>query len=193
VTDLRETKRTLRKRAKAQRAEFVRQMPGDVPFRVQDHFLSALQPADGAVVAGYCPMGDELDCMPLLRTLHDRGHPCALPVVTGRGKPLTFRRWEPDMEMVAGGYGEQVPPPSSPELEPDLLLVPLLSFDRDGYRLGYGAGYYDRTLETLRSRKPITAAGLGYSAQQWMQVPRDENDQQLDWIVTELGAFRITE
>jgi 5-formyltetrahydrofolate cyclo-ligase len=110
-------------------------------------------------------------------------------VVVGKGQPLIFRAWHPGLALVAGGFKTEVPPHSSPELAPEILIVPLLAFDSEGYRLGYGGGFYDRTLEKLRKtgRRPL-AVGVAFSAQHVARVPRDHYDQPLDWIVTEKNA-----
>lgn len=144
-----------------------------------------------ATIAGYWPVGDELDVRPLMERLHGRGHALCLPVVVAKGRPLLFRRWRPGDALVPGGLGIPVPGEGAGEVRPDLLLVPLLAFDRGGHRLGYGAGFYDRTLALLRLGGPVTAVGVGYDAQEVPAVPRDALDQPLDWIVTERRALRI--
>jgi len=140
-------------------------------------------------VSAYWPMGSEMDPRPLLAALHARDHPLCLPVVMGAGRPLVFRRWVPGDPLVPAGFGTSVPGEGAAEMAPDLLFVPLLAFDTAGYRLGYGGGFYDRTLAALRAVKPVLAVGLGYAAQQVAEVPHDSLDQRLDWIVTETRAF----
>ena len=93
--------------------------------------------------------------------------------------------------MVEETFGTRAPMPDAPEMEPDLLIVPMLAFDRSGFRLGYGGGFYDRTLERLRSMKPVTAVGVAFAGQEVAYVPHDDLDQPLDWIVTEREAIRI--
>jgi 5-formyltetrahydrofolate cyclo-ligase len=112
----------------------------------------------------------------------------------GRGFPLKFRRWYPERPLVAGKWGIATPDEGCEEIEPELVVVPLLAFDRGGNRLGYGAGYYDRTLAGLRSRRPgrVLAVGVAYAAQEVALVPVDESDERLDWIVTEKEAIRVT-
>jgi 5-formyltetrahydrofolate cyclo-ligase len=119
-----------------------------------------------------------------------RGHLCALPVVARRRAPLIFRRWAPETALVPGAHGEGVPPECAEEVVPDLVIVPGLAFDRDGFRLGYGAGYYDRTLAALRTSRPVAAVGLAYAEQLIGHVPRGERDEPLDWIVTERETIR---
>ena len=156
------------------------------------HFLDAFTPSPGVAVSGYWPVRGEIDVMPLLTHLHGQGHPCGLPVMVGRTKPLLFREWYPGLEMKEAGFAIPVPGEDAPELVPELLLVPLLAFDGEGYRLGYGGGYYDRTLAALRAgngKKPV-AVGVAYGAQQCDHVPRHDGDQSLDLVVTESGVVR---
>jgi 5-formyltetrahydrofolate cyclo-ligase len=141
--------------------------------------------AAGQAVSGYNPFGSEADCLPLLTRLAERGHVTALPVMQGRSKPLAFRRWRVGGELVPGSFNIPVPPPEAGEVDPGILIVPLLAFDRAGYRLGYGGGYYDRTLAALRARHEIIAVGLAFSIQEVADVPRTERDERLDYVLTE--------
>ena len=153
------------------------------------HFLAAVSLPRGCVVAGYWPMRHELDPRPLLDALHLRGHPCARPVVVGRGLPLVFRAWSPGDALIDAAFGTRAPPEDAPALTPGLLLVPMLAYDDRGYRLGYGGGFYDRSLAALAA--PITV-GCAYQAQAIDEVPTDNHDRRLDWIVTEQGIMEIT-
>ena len=141
-------------------------------------------------VSGYWPMRTEADPVPLLTHLHGAGAVCALPVVDARDGPLLFRRWQPNMDLEPGAYGEMIPGADAAVVTPSTLLVPLLAFDRDGHRLGYGGGYYDRTLIRLRGAGRVVAVGIAFSAQEVEGVPHDHTDQTLDWIVTESEAIR---
>jgi 5-formyltetrahydrofolate cyclo-ligase len=145
------------------------------------------------LVAGYWPIGTELDVRHTLSHLDLIGFGCALPVVVAKGEPLTFRTWTPQTLMERSGLGILAPAATVPAVEPDVLLVPLLAFDRAGYRLGYGAGFYDRTLERLRRSKNVTAIGIGFAGQEVNSVPRDQYDQPLNWLVTEQFALKIAE
>ena len=148
---------------------------------------SALQwaaPTAGAVVSGFWPMGQEIDIRPLLFALHARGHPIVLPETPKRGNPLVFRLWRPGDPLVAERFGTLRP--LGEVRTPDFLLVPLLAFDRRGYRLGYGAGYYDRTLVTLPGRFRL---GVAYAAQELDAVPAGPYDERLDAVATELGVI----
>ncbi|MDR3537795.1 MAG: 5-formyltetrahydrofolate cyclo-ligase [Acetobacteraceae bacterium] len=148
-----------------------------------EHVLRHCLPPRGAVVAGFLPIGDEIDVRPLLQALHDRGHPLVLPVTPARGLPLCFRLWTPDAELIEERFGTQRP--IGPERVPDVLLVPMLAFDHHGHRLGYGAGYYDRTLAGLPER---FALGCAYAAQRVDAVPVGPYDIALDAVATETGV-----
>jgi 5-formyltetrahydrofolate cyclo-ligase len=149
--------------------------------------LREAPPPPGAIVAGFWSMGREIATLPLLTALHARGHPIALPVTPPRGQPLSFRAWAPGAAMAKGPMGTQYPAEDVP-LTPDFLLVPLLAFDRTGARLGYGGGYYDRTLAAL----PLAGRlGLAYAAQEVAEVPVGPHDVRLPAIATELGVIRV--
>jgi 5-formyltetrahydrofolate cyclo-ligase len=129
----------------------------------------------------------------VLEALHERGHPIGLPAMPGQAQPLTFRAWQPGAELQDGGFGTRVPPESAPVIVPRVLLVPMLAFDRAGYRLGYGGGFYDRTLAQLRANQADTlAVGVAYQAQEVDRVPRDRYDQRLDMILTEQGSVALS-
>lgn len=146
----------------------------------------------GAAVSAFHPTGEEIDVLPALAWFAARGHPTALPVVPGRGKPLRFRAWKPGDPLVRGVLDIPVPEPSAPEIAPEILLVPLLAFDRAGYRLGYGGGYYDRTLAVLRAGNGrVLAIGVGFACQEVADVPHDATDARLDALATESWATRL--
>jgi 5-formyltetrahydrofolate cyclo-ligase len=190
VTDLDQEKRALRSDA-AKRRKVAAAAGGDAGEALAGRFLDAVPlPADAAV-SGYWPIRTEIDLLPLLGQLAARGHRLALPVVAGEAQPLVFRRWREGDAMAEGPYGIREPLDGAPAVDPDVLLVPLLAFDRAGYRLGYGGGFYDRSLAGLRARKTVTAVGVAWAAQEVDAVPHDGRDQPLDWIVTEREAIRI--
>lgn len=185
-------KRALRRAAAAARADAAgRLAPADAGARMAERLLASVPVAAGIAVSGYWPVADELDVRPLLARLHSQGHVIGLPVVVARGQPLRFRRWEPGAPMAAAHYGILVPGETAPEIVPGLVLVPMLAFDRGGWRLGYGGGFYDRTLARLRQAGPVLAVGVAFAAQEVAAVPRDPLDQRLDWIVTECEAIRV--
>ncbi|WP_410217045.1 5-formyltetrahydrofolate cyclo-ligase [Paracoccus sp. (in: a-proteobacteria)] len=141
----------------------------------------ALAPFAGATLAGYWPMRDEADPRPAMAA---HAGPVVLPVVPGRAQPLLFRRWQGEA-LVPGPWGTMHPADSEPELRPDVLIVPLAGFDRSGNRLGYGGGYYDRTLQLLRETGPVHAIGLAFACQELPSIPAEPFDQPLDLIVTD--------
>ena len=148
------------------------------------HVMRDLAPPCGAVVSGFWPIGQEIDIRPLLVALHERGHPIVLPETPKRGNPLIFRLWHPGSVMLPERFGT-LRPDGDLRL-PDYLLVPLLAFDRRGYRIGYGAGYYDRTLAALPGRFRL---GVAYAAQELDEVPAGPYDQRLDAVATERGVI----
>ncbi|MBI4184425.1 MAG: 5-formyltetrahydrofolate cyclo-ligase [Proteobacteria bacterium] len=193
AADLIEQKRRLRAEALARRKRARATLAADIAAagaRLCRHFLDAFDPRPGTVVSGFWPIGDEIDVGPLLAALDRRGCVVGLPVVVGRGQPLLFRRWRPGARFVSGPMGTREPAPDCPEVAPTLVIVPLLAFDSAGRRLGYGAGYYDRTLSGLRARGPVVAAGVAFAAQEVAEVPAGAGDERLDWVVTEERARR---
>ena len=180
----------MRVEAKVRRAHAAKEVEGAGEAVCRNLLAAVPLPAD-AVVSAYWPMASELDPRPLMIELNERGHPIALPVVAGAARPLVFRAWSPGDVLTPAAFNTQVPDADQPELTPGVILVPLLAFDRAGYRLGYGGGFYDRTLEALRACGPMLAIGLAYSGQELPAVPRDPNDKRLDWIVTEADAIRL--
>lgn len=143
----------------------------------------------GTVVSAYWPMGDELDPRPLMGRLEAMGCRLALPVVTARGRPLEFRAYRTGDALEPGLHGTVHPLAQAAPMVPGLVLVPLLAFDRQCFRLGYGGGYYDRTLESLREKAQFRTIGVGFAAQEVSAVPRDGHDQRLDAVATELGLI----
>ena len=149
-----------------------------------ERVLAECPPPDGAVVSGFWPIGEEIDIRPLLHALHARGHTIVLPVTPRRGNPLTFRTWQPGDVLEPERFGTFRPVGQA--AVPDFLLVPLLAFDRRGYRLGYGAGFYDRTLAGLPRR---FALGVAYAVQEVENVPAGPHDVRLDAVATEHGVI----
>ncbi len=131
------------------------------------------------------PMKTEINPLPMMRMLAEVGMALALPVVAGRGKPLIMRAWLWGEPLGSGVWGIREPKPEAQQVDPDILLVPLLAFDRTGYRLGYGGGYYDLTIAGLRARKTVTAVGIAFSTQEVPKVPTTPRDARLDLVLTE--------
>ena len=141
-----------------------------------------------AVVSGFWPIREEIDIRPVMIDLFNEGCQLALPVVVGRGEPLLFRAWRPGDPLEAGVFGTLQPSARREVVEPEALLVPLLACDGEGWRLGYGGGFYDRTLALLRARRSVTAVGVGFDAQLVPEVPHGPGDQRLDWLLTDRRA-----
>ncbi|WP_019014529.1 5-formyltetrahydrofolate cyclo-ligase [Elioraea tepidiphila] len=159
-------------------------------LRLAGHVLERFAPPPGAVVAGYWPLGREIDPRPLMLALAGRGHPLVLPVTGKRGTPLVFRRFRFGDPLVVGPFGTRQPDADAEALAPTFLLVPVVAFDATGVRIGHGAGYYDATLAVLRARRAVVALGCGYASQQAATLPVGAHDQRLDAIVTEQGVLR---
>lgn len=147
-------------------------------------FLKHFSLTEELVLAGFWPMATELDLVPLLSELDRQGVTCGLPVVEATATPLIFRKWRTGDELDKGPYGTSHPSDRQDVIEPDMLLIPLLGFDLDGARLGYGGGYYDRTIEAMRSHSKVCCVGVGFDGQQVGCIPTGPYDQKMDWIVT---------
>ena len=152
--------------------------------QLADHILRDAVPPDGAVVAGFWPLAGEIDVRPLLHALAGRGHAVLLPVTPSRGLPLSFCRWHPGDAMAQGRFG--TPVPTGEAMIPNFVLVPLLAFDRRGHRLGYGAGYYDRTLAAMPG---VPTLGCAFAAQELDSVPAGPQDIPLAAVATERGII----
>jgi 5-formyltetrahydrofolate cyclo-ligase len=178
-------KQNLRTKARSHRATLTRADYADAIARFADDL--ALTP--GITVAGYFPLRDEADPRALMSALSERGHPLALPCVTA-GQPLSFRAWKMGDPMHANprAFNIAEPLPSTALVTPGAVLVPMLAFDSDGYRLGYGGAYYDRTLAGLPHARAI---GVAYAGQEVLSVPREPHDHPLDLLVTETGVRRF--
>ena len=155
----------------------------------QDYLREALSPFRGKPIAGFLPIGTEIDPRPVIAEMTDFG-PVGVPVTPEKGLPLSFREWTPDALLIDGGFGTQLPA-SGADVVPEVLIVPLVAFDRAGNRLGYGGGFYDRTLEGLRGVRRTIAIGFAYAAQETDAIPLEATDQPLDAIVTEAGILRL--
>jgi len=151
-------------------------------------WLDSIALPRAGVIAGYWPIRDEIDPRPAMRALAERGFRLALPVSLARGEPLAFRAWVPGDRLAPDIMRIEAPLPSAPLLTPALLLVPLLAFDRACRRLGYGAGFYDRTLASLRRTSETLAVGLAFAVQEVARVPFGSGDAPLDAVATEAGV-----
>ncbi|HVW94011.1 MAG TPA: 5-formyltetrahydrofolate cyclo-ligase [Devosia sp.] len=179
------TKALLREQASARRAALGEDFRQEASRRAAAHFAKDVTLEPGAIVAAYWPMRDEMDCRPLLLWLAERGQPICLPAVVTREKPLAMRLWVHDAPLYPNGFGTLAPADDAALVEPDVVLLPLLAFDRTGTRLGYGAGYYDRTMAALS--KPVRRIGYAFAAQEMPVLPRELHDVPLQAVVTEEG------
>ena len=183
--DIARQKAELRRTAAAGRDRMAAAAASDLPDLMAETALDQLRGRAVTVASGYWPIRSEIDVRPLLRLLAGLGWTPALPAVVTRGDRLAFRRWDLDELNAEDACGIPAPDPGADILVPELMLVPLLAFDRRGYRLGYGGGYYDRTLAALRPGRQVLAVGVAYAAQERNDIPVHEGDQRLDAILTE--------
>ncbi len=186
-------KAQLRDRAHRARAEARRAAGPETAQALNRRLIALAQEFPDGPVSGYLAIGDEVDVAPCLADLAAAGRVTCLPVVAAPAAPLAFRAWRPGDDLEAGPLGTRHPAGAAPEVTPGLLIVPLLAFDRTGYRLGWGGGFYDRTLAGLRQGAGgVIAVGVGYAAQEVDAVPRDQYDEALDWIVTETMTYKVS-
>ncbi len=184
ATCVEDSKATLRREATARRDA----LPADARQAAAEVIAARTFPlavAPRVIVSGFMPLGNEINPLPLMRKLVAEGARLALPIVAGRGMPLVMRAWAFGEPLSPGVWGIRQPPPEAAEVEPDILLVPLLAFDRSGHRVGYGGGYYDRTIAQLHARKAVVTVGLAFAAQEVLNVPTTPRDALLDLVLTE--------
>ncbi len=174
-------------KAAARKAAFERRKAAHRNVAAAGYLSEVLAGYRGVPLSGYAQMRTEIDPTPAMEEAAAHG-PVALPVIMGAGQPLKFRLWTPGCAMVPGEFGAQIPE-AGDWLEPEIVIVPLLAFDRSGGRLGYGGGFYDRTLEELRHKRATMAIGFAYAAQEADDLPLEPTDQPLDLIVTEQGVI----
>ena len=184
------SKLELRTELRARRAELAHAHP-DFAQDVAQH-VAALKIADGSVVGGYIAINDEADPYILLKKLTLQNCTLAYPRVAAKDAPLAFHRWEAGENMQRGAYGIPEPSKDWPLAYPHILFVPLLAFDADGHSLGYGGGYYDRTLDFLRANSTVRAIGVAYAGQEVPELPREDHDHRLDAVITEDGVRVFT-
>ena len=179
-------KAILRKQALAARKLTFDAQGPDVPAATA-RLLEEIGPQTGQVIAAYLPMRSEISPLVAMTHLATENSIC-LPVIEAKATPLRFRQWRPETAMTQGAFGAMIPVEGE-WLSPDIVIVPLVGFDQKGNRLGYGGGFYDRTLEQLRARKALRAIGFAFAAQQLTSLTPEDTDQPLDAIVTEQGVI----
>ncbi len=185
-TQIEATKAALRVKALATRSALRDAARTAASRSAAQHFFQAVALAPTDIVAGYWPIRGEMDVQPILVRLMDTFQPVCLPVVLGDTEPLSLRLWEQGAPLYEAGFGTLAPSELAPAVEPDVIIMPLLGFDKHGTRLGYGGGYYDRTLDRLGKRPRLV--GIAFAAQEIDEIPRELHDVPLDMIVTEHGA-----
>ncbi|MEM9910217.1 MAG: 5-formyltetrahydrofolate cyclo-ligase [Pseudomonadota bacterium] len=178
-------------KAAARKAAFARRKAAHEtrPPAPAAHLSAFLAGHRGVALAGYMPIRTEIDPHPAMAEAAAFG-PVGVPVIEGEGKPLHFSRWQPDGALRAGPFGAQVPQRDD-FFDPEIVIVPLVAFDRMGGRLGYGGGFYDRTLERLRAQRPTLAVGFAYAAQEASELPIEPTDQPLDLVITEMEVIEF--
>ena len=191
MTDIQHAKASFRDQARRQRAEAVRAAGPEASRRLAGHIETLLSARTPGVVSAFLPIADEIDPLPAAARLTATGWTLALPVVIGNARPLVFRPWSEGEPLEAGPLKTRHPLATAMEVVPDVLFVPMLAFDAKGQRIGWGGGFYDRSLAALRSDKDILAVGVAYAGQQVDKVPADAHDAPLDAVVTDQGVIRI--
>ncbi len=181
-----EAKAALRLAAHKKRASMHPSQRSEAAMVATRHFFDGVAIEKTDVVAGYWPIRDEMDVKSLMARLMDSGQPVCLPVVLGDEQPLELRLWQDGVPLYEAGFGTLAPPEEAPRAEPNVILMPLLGFDKLGTRLGYGGGYYDRTLASLTKRPRLI--GFAFALQELEHIPREAHDVPLDAIVTERGV-----
>ena len=179
-------KAALRSEAHKRRAQLRPSLRVDAARDAVRHFLDGVDVGKGDIVAAYWPIRDELDIKTLIGRMMDAGQPVCLPVVLGPEEPLDLRLWQDGAPLYEAGFGTLAPADDAPRVEPDVILMPLLGFDKRGTRLGYGGGYYDRTLAHLKKRPRLI--GFAFARQEAEHIPRQAHDVPLNTVVTELGV-----
>ncbi len=173
-------------KTQARKAAFARRkLAFDAGQGTAAHLSSVLAGYRGVPIAGYMAMRTELDPTPAMEEASAHG-PVGVPVILGAGQPLKFRAWAPDAEMIDGEFGARIPA-SGDWITPEIVIVPLVAYDMNRGRLGYGGGFYDRTLEGLRANRPTLAIGFAYAEQEAHDLPLEATDQPLDMIITQHG------
>lgn len=184
LSSILEPKAVLRRAALGRRREIHQKSAASAAAKLAERLSDEIDRTH-KTIAGYWPIGNEIDCRPALEEMAAIGHDIVLPVVAGQGQVLLFRQWKPGETLESGPFGTSHPGRRALVRTPDLLLLPLVAFDQVGHRLGYGAGYYDRTLWALRRDGGVLAVGVGYDEQEIEHIPADDHDEIMDAVVTD--------
>ena len=188
-TELQLKKAALREQAHKNRAALSTSYRKEAAVSAAETFATSVPLKSGQIISLYWAIRDELSTEPLLIQLMDEGHQVCLPVVKGRGEPLEFRLWHEGQPLAPSGFGTLAPPDGAPVVVPDVMVLPMLGFDARGNRLGYGAGYYDRTIASIDN--PLDLVGYAFETQVVDDMPAEEHDQPLEMVVTEVGVRRF--
>jgi 5-formyltetrahydrofolate cyclo-ligase len=191
VSDLYAIKAELRRSMRQRRAQFAAEAGAEASRAATDRALAILQPSPGDAIAAFLSLPGEIDTAPVIAAIAAAGGDVLLPRMVARGAPLAFHRWHPGQPLETASMGVRQPLPDSPRTDPSRLVVPLLAFDRRGYRLGYGGGFYDRTLARLRASGRVLAVGFAFDVQELPEVPHGRYDEALDVIVTETRTILV--
>lgn len=184
---IKEEKQALRAAAKERRRNAFKRHGISASEAVATHDFARCKLQPSQAVSAFLAIGEEIDPLPLMRRLWAAGHAVGLPVMVGKDRPLVFRRWREGAPLDEVKWGIREPTADAPIIVPDVMLVPLLAFDARGYRIGYGGGFYDRSIAEIRAVKPVITIGLAYDELEVDAVPHDAYDQRLDWVLTPSG------
>ena len=180
-----ELKKRLREKAALIRGEISNEVAAEAAVAIAERFFRTWSPGRSKVIAVFWPIKSEINIRPLIEKLYQAGCSIALPEVVAPSKVLLFRKWTPRAKMTKGSYNTFVLTANAAVMEPDWILVPLLAFDSERFRLGYGGGYYDATLSQLAKQREIFTIGVAYDVQEFDAVPKESSDFQLDAVLTE--------
>jgi len=193
ILKIQELKKRLRDKATSIRGEISNEAAAEAADAIATHFFRTWSPGRSKVVAGFWPINSEINIRPLIENLYRAGCDIVLPEVVAPSKVLLFRKWTTGAQMTKGSYKTSVLTANAAVMEPDWILVPLLAFDPERFRLGYGGGYYDVTLSQLAKKREIFTIGVAYDIQKIDVVPRESSDFQLDAILTENRVIKKEE
>ena len=185
ILKIQELKKRLRKKATSIRGEISNETAAKAADAIATRFFRTWSPKRSTVIAGFWPIKSEIDIRPLIENLHGAGCDIVLPEVAAPSKVLLFRKWTPEAQMTKGDYETSILTADAAVMEPDWILVPLLAFDPERFRLGYGGGYYDVTLSQLAKKREIFTIGVAYDIQKFDAIPKESSDFQLDAVLTE--------